>query len=150
MYENQTEEVILKRMLNNVPPDTDKREGSVIYDSTMPAAIEFMLVYAMCDYFLKNTFGDTAERLFLVERAKERGLAPTFPHADICAATLEVVLVGGDALAPSGLAVGQNKPAGPFVCIHNGVHRRIETGCGVGRNNDFSHGSLPKWLGVVV
>ena len=35
-----------------------------------------MLVYAMCDYFLKNTFGDTAERLFLVERAKERGLAP--------------------------------------------------------------------------
>lgn len=76
MYENQTDEVILKRMLESVPDSLDKREGSIIYDSSKPAAIEVMLLYAMADYFFKNTFGDTAEREYLIERAKERGLSP--------------------------------------------------------------------------
>ncbi|WP_302306930.1 baseplate J/gp47 family protein [Megamonas funiformis] len=76
MYENQTENIILNRMLEKVPNDIDKREGSIIYDASIPAAIEFMLLYATVDYFIKNTFGDTAEREFLILRAKERGLAP--------------------------------------------------------------------------
>lgn len=76
MWENQTEDVILKRMLNRVSSDIDKREGSIIYDASMPAAIEFMLLYATLDYFLQNTFGDTAEREYLIEIAKERGLTP--------------------------------------------------------------------------
>ncbi len=76
MYENQADEVILKRMLKSVPDSLDKREGSIIFDSCKPTAIEVMLLYAMADYFLKNTFGDTAEREYLIERAKERGLSP--------------------------------------------------------------------------
>lgn len=76
MYENQDENTILARMLDKVPSDMDKREGSVIYDTSMPAAIEFMLLYATVDYFINNTFGDTAEREFLIRRAKERGLIP--------------------------------------------------------------------------
>ena len=76
MYENQDENTILTRMLDKVPSDMDKREGSVIYDASMPAAIEFMLLYATVDYFINNTFGDTAEREFLIRRAKERGLTP--------------------------------------------------------------------------
>ena len=76
MYEEQTQDVILSRMLAKVSDDLDKREGSIIFDSLAPASIEIMLLYAMCDYFLKNTFGDTAERAFLIERAKERGLSP--------------------------------------------------------------------------
>lgn len=77
MYENQTDEVIQKRMLDSVPSDVDKREGSIIFDSVRPAAIEFMLMYAGLDFFLTNTFGDTASREYLIERAKERGLTPT-------------------------------------------------------------------------
>ena len=77
MYESQTEDAIEKRMLSSVPDTVDKREGSVIFDATKPTAIEVMLLYAMCDYFLTNTFGDTAERSWLIERAKERGLSPT-------------------------------------------------------------------------
>lgn len=76
MYEYQTEEIIETRMLDNVPNTIDKREGSLIYDATKPTAIEIMLLYAMCDYFLKNAFGDTAERPYLLERAKERGIIP--------------------------------------------------------------------------
>lgn len=77
MYENQTETVILDRMLKKVPSTIDKREGSIIYDAAMPAAIEFMLLYAMADWFIKNTFGDTAEREYLIRIAKERNLMPT-------------------------------------------------------------------------
>ncbi len=76
MYEDQTQEVVLARMLSTVPGELDKREGSIIYDASAPTAIEVMLLYAMCDYFLANTFGDTAERPYLIERAKERGLTP--------------------------------------------------------------------------
>ncbi len=76
MYENQTVETILKRMLENVPSDVDKREGSIVFDSTKPAAIEIMLLYMALSYFLKNTFGDTADREPLIERALERGLKP--------------------------------------------------------------------------
>lgn len=76
MYENQTVEVILKRMLENVPSDVDRREGSIVFDSTKPAAIEIMLLYMALSFFLKNTFGDTADREFLIERALERGLKP--------------------------------------------------------------------------
>lgn len=76
MYENQTEDAIFSRMMESVPDSIDKREGSIVYDACYPTAIEIMMLYAMCDYFLTNTFGDTAERAWLIERAKERGLSP--------------------------------------------------------------------------
>ena len=76
MYENQNENVILERMMKSVPANIDKREGSIVYDAAMPAALEMALLYAVADYFLLNTFGDTAERSFLIARAKERGLSP--------------------------------------------------------------------------
>lgn len=77
MYESETTETILKRMLARISSAIDKREGSIAYDATAPAAVEFELLYAVVDWFLKNTFADTAERTYLIERAKERGLSPT-------------------------------------------------------------------------
>ena len=76
MWERETEDVIERRMLQRMPNDIDKREGSIAFDSTKPAAVELMLMYAALDFFLKNTFGDTAEREYLIERAKDRGLKP--------------------------------------------------------------------------
>lgn len=76
MYEEQKESIITERMLKRVSNDVDKREGSLIYDAIVPTAIEFELLYAVLDYYIKNTFGDTADRDFLIERAKERGLTP--------------------------------------------------------------------------
>lgn len=98
MYESQTEEVIEKRMLASVPDTIDKREGSVIYDATKPTAIEVMLLYAMCDYFLTNTFGDTAERSWLIERAKERGLTPKVATY----AKVKLVFAPGTLVVPAG------------------------------------------------
>ena len=76
MYENQTYETIRDRMLAAMPADIDKREGSLAFDAAAPAAIELMYLYMALDLFIKNTFGDTASREFLIERAKERGLTP--------------------------------------------------------------------------
>lgn len=77
MYENITYESILKRMLNRIPSTMDKREGSIIYDALAPAAIELQLMYIELDVILKETFGDTASREYLIRRAAERGITPT-------------------------------------------------------------------------
>lgn len=76
MYESETYEKVRDRMLAAMPNDIDKREGSLAFDATAPAAIEIMYLYMALDMFLQNTFGDTATRPYLIERAKERGLTP--------------------------------------------------------------------------
>ena len=76
MYENVTYEDILKRMLDQVPADMDKREGSIIYDALAPAAVEMQLMYIELYAALNELFADTASREFLIKRAAERGLTP--------------------------------------------------------------------------
>lgn len=76
MYESVTYDLILKRMLDAVPNDVDKREGSIIYDALAPAALELVNMYVQLDNVLNETFADTASREFLVRRASERGITP--------------------------------------------------------------------------
>lgn len=83
MYENITFEMILDRMLDRIPDIFDKREGSIIYNSLAPAAIELQLMYIELDTILNETFADTATRQYLIKRAKERGLAPYSAKAAI-------------------------------------------------------------------
>ena len=75
-YEDITYEVILQRMLDRVPNNMDKREGSIIFDALAPAAVELLLMYIELDTILKETFADTAQRDYLVRRAAERGIEP--------------------------------------------------------------------------
>ena len=77
MYENVTFESILQRMLDRVPSNMDKREGAIIYDALAPAAVELQIMYIELDVILKETFGDTASREFLIRRAAERGITPS-------------------------------------------------------------------------
>lgn len=56
MFEEQTEGNILKRMMDRIPNDLDKREGSIIYNALAPAAQEIAKMYSDMDYFLKCTF----------------------------------------------------------------------------------------------
>lgn len=76
MYENTTYEVILQRMLGRVPDKFDKREGSVIWDTHSPTAIELQILYIELDVILKEAYGDSASREFLILRCKERGIYP--------------------------------------------------------------------------
>lgn len=45
MFEDKTYENILQEMLNRVPDDIDKREGSVIYDALAPTAYSIADLY---------------------------------------------------------------------------------------------------------
>ena len=76
MYEDTTYEVILQRMLSRVPDKFDKREGSVIWNTHSPTAIELQILYLELDGILKEAYGDSASREFLILRCKERGIYP--------------------------------------------------------------------------
>lgn len=76
MFEDMNYENILKKALNSVASDVDKREGSIIFDALSPAALELAEVYRYMDDILNNSFADTAYRDCLVLRAKERGIEP--------------------------------------------------------------------------
>jgi len=74
LYEAQTYEAILQRMLARVPNDIDKRPGSVIYDALAPAAAELAQLYAELDINLNLSFADTASGEYLSRRAAEFGV----------------------------------------------------------------------------
>ena len=74
MAENNTFEAILNAMLARVPTSIDKREGSFIYDSLAPTAVELQNMYIYSDYVFNETFADTASRENLIRRAAERGI----------------------------------------------------------------------------
>lgn len=76
MYEKETYEVILERMLSRVSNKLDKRPSSVIYDTHSPTAIEFQILYMELDTILQEVYGDTASREFLILRCRERGISP--------------------------------------------------------------------------
>lgn len=76
LYGSQTHEVILARMLSRVSSKYDKREGSIIHDSTAPAAIEFQNFFIELDVVLSEVFADTATREYLIRRCAERGITP--------------------------------------------------------------------------
>jgi len=76
MYENMTYDVILKRMLGRVSNKFDKREGSVIWDTHSPTAIEFQILYLELENLIRDAYGDTATRPYLIKRCAERGIHP--------------------------------------------------------------------------
>lgn len=76
MFENETFYNILQKLLNNVPSEVDKRQGSIIYDALAPISAELAQAYISLDIVLKEGFADTASREYLIKRASERGLSP--------------------------------------------------------------------------
>lgn len=74
MYEHKTYESILQSMLNEVPSNIDKRQGSIIYDALAPAAIELTEAYLNLENVLQLTFADTASGSYLTRRCAEFGV----------------------------------------------------------------------------
>lgn len=95
MYESMTFEYLLNRMLDRVPTDVDKREGSIIYDALAPAAAELCQMYIDLDTVLQETFADTASREYLILRAKERGITPYEATAAVGKAVFNIAVPPG-------------------------------------------------------
>ena len=76
MFENDTEEVIRKRILDRVPNSLDKGQTSVAYNTIAPVALEIAQMKIDNDVVLKETFAHTADRTYLIMRGKESGMYP--------------------------------------------------------------------------
>lgn len=76
MYEEMDYNYIMTQLLNRIPTDIDKREGSILWNAIAPAAMELANVYIGLDMILEEAFADTASMEYLVKRAAERGIFP--------------------------------------------------------------------------
>jgi uncharacterized phage protein gp47/JayE len=76
MYESKDFQSILQLMLDTVPADVDRRQGSIIYDTLAIVAAQLALVYPDLDARLNQTFADAAIGDFLRRRAAEFGVVP--------------------------------------------------------------------------
>ena len=74
MYEHQTYEAILNRMMDRVSNDVDKRPGSIIYDAVAPAAAELAQMYIELDINTNLSYADTATGEYLERRTAEFGI----------------------------------------------------------------------------
>lgn len=75
MY-GETYNDILDRMLSRVSDKFDKREGSVIFDTHSPTALEIQQLYIELNTLISEAYGDSASREYLIRRCKERGIVP--------------------------------------------------------------------------
>lgn len=75
MFENMTYENILSNMLQRVPDDVDKREGSIIYDALAPCAYELAQNYFLLNNFLNLVFSDTTVGEYLDRKVADFGLS---------------------------------------------------------------------------
>lgn len=74
IFDAETYENILERMLARLPSDIDKREGSVVYDMLAPAAIELAQAYIEIDNVLDLGFADSTYGEYLDRRVAEQGM----------------------------------------------------------------------------
>ncbi len=98
MYEHMTFNNILKRAMEKVSDDFDKRQGSIIYDALAPICAELAQAYIELDRILREGFADTASREYLIKRAMERGLKPFNATYSVVLANLQgdIKLKGGE------------------------------------------------------
>lgn len=76
LFGDQTYENLLASALARVSSALDKREGSMIYNGVAPTMAELAQLYIGLDFVFTATYVATAPRDFLIERAKDRGMAP--------------------------------------------------------------------------
>lgn len=94
-----TYEEILQGMLNKVPNEVDKREGSIIYDALAPCAYFLAQQQFQIEHFFDLVFADTAIGDYLDRAAMMYGLTRKEATAAVRIMTtstaIEMVLDGG-------------------------------------------------------
>lgn len=68
-------EEILQRMLDAVPNNVDKREGSIIYNALAPAALELATMYFTLENTIDLMFADTSTEEYLDRICNQIGIS---------------------------------------------------------------------------
>lgn len=76
MYENETREVLERRMMDRLDPKFDPRIGSVLQTNHASLAIELAKLYELLDYSNRQINPDTADREHLEEWAGTFSITP--------------------------------------------------------------------------
>lgn len=76
MYEGMTDDFLRERMLARVSDKFDKRPSALIYDTHEATANELAILYLELEFLIRNSYGDTAAREFLILLCKDRGITP--------------------------------------------------------------------------
>ena len=118
--QDQTFEAILQRMLNALPADLDKSEGSFIYDALAPVAAELAQAVMWAQEVLRRGFAQTTFGEYLDLRAAEHGVY----RRPAVKATGQVVFTGTPGtIIPAGTQVStvgnEAAPAVFFVTIED-------------------------------
>ena len=74
-FQNKDYDYFLRKMLDAVPDNIDKREGSIIYDALAPAALVMGQQSLDMANVIKETYIKTASGEFLDYRAIEHGIS---------------------------------------------------------------------------
>ena len=77
MYEDQTYEVILKRLIDRAheySPNLDDREGSLLFNALAPAAMEIAILYTELDNLRYESFIRSASREYLFIACEDMGI----------------------------------------------------------------------------
>lgn len=99
---DQTEETIRQRMLDSLPSDLDKAEGSFLWDALAPASIELAQAAIWAQEVLRRGFASTTFGTYLDLRCEEHGLT----RRPAVKATGQVKLTGkAGATVPAGTRV---------------------------------------------
>lgn len=72
--QENTEEKIRQRMLDRIPKDVDKTEGSYAWDAIAPVSMELVFVVLLAKYVLEMSFAQTSTGDYLTKRAAEHGV----------------------------------------------------------------------------
>ena len=98
--QQNTEEAIRQRMLDRVPSDIDKTEGSYVWDALAPVSMELVFVMLLAKYVLEMSFAQTSSGGYLTMRAEEHGVI----RRAAVAATGKIAITGtANSTIPSGL-----------------------------------------------
>lgn len=108
MYENQTQDAILQRLLGDVTSGVDTSEGSFTYDVLSPEAIELAQAYLQLGQVLVLAFAQTTNGQYLDYRAGEHGVIRLI--ATYAAGTVTVIGTIGTVI-----------PAGTIFITNGGV-----------------------------
>lgn len=82
-FEKRTREDILDSIMSNWDNRYDKRQGSIIYDSTIAVANELAQAFLDLEDVERNQYPDTADRDRLLIWARERGVSEGEPTATV-------------------------------------------------------------------
>ena len=76
MFEDYTYEALVRRALSRIPPELDKREGSMVFHGVAPSMAELAQLYIGLDFVFAATYIATAPREYLIRRAADRSITP--------------------------------------------------------------------------